>query len=479
MIKNIVGRLAEQRELERIYNSDQSEFVAVCGRRRVGKTFLVKEFFDKRLCFAVTGLANENQKGQLKNFQLTILRQFPQLGDSRKGKKRIGDWLDAFDLLIDALSSLKKRRKVILIDEMPWMDTVRSGFIPALEHFWNGWAALRRDIVLIVCGSATSWMMNKLINSHGGLHNRLTSRIFLRQFTLGETREMLEKRGFNMSDYEIAVCYMIMGGIPFYLSMLLPELSLSQNIDALLFAENGYLKLEFDNLYSALFRNSHKYISVVKALWEQRGGLSRKELEAATEMSSGGVFSEILENLEYCGFIRHYGSIDEKRKGTVYQLTDFFTLFFFHFLNGRHKKGVGYWQALQGTPAFYAWAGLSFELLALQHIEQIKAKLGISGILTEEYAWRSGADAHGVQIDLVIDRMDKTVNICEMKFSEAHYEITSEEDMKLRNRLRLFRENCCSPSKSLQLTLVTTHSLAKNKYNSVFQQVILLEDLFK
>ena len=468
MKESIIGRTAEKIELQKIFESGKAEFVAIYGRRRVGKTFLIKEFYEDNLVFSVAGLAEGNTRLQIKNFYKTIQRYDSSIKESPK------DWIDVFDILIRYIESLGSGRKVILLDELPWMDTPKSGFIPALEHFWNGWASSRKDIVLVVCGSATSWMMDKLIDDHGGLHNRLTKRMFLRPFSLSECESMLSGIGMDLSRYEVAICYMILGGIPYYLSLLDSRKSLTQNIDSLLFSEYGDLHNEFENLYSALFKNSDDYIKVVTVLSGVRGGLSRTEIVDKTEISSGGTLTKILKNLISCGFVRKFKDMGEGKED-IFQLVDFYTLFYFKFLCGKHTYEDGYWMSIQGTPKFYSWAGLSFEILALQHISQIKQSLGISGVMTSEYSWRSP----NAQIDLVIDRKDMTVNLCEMKFSEDDFHIDEEEDTKLRRRVASFKENLGKESKSVRLTFVTTYGLADSKYNSRVHDIIILEDLFK
>ena len=340
----IIGRKTEKKELDKIFNSSKAEFLAVCGRRRVGKTFLIKEYFEKELVFSVSGLAKANTPKQIKNFYSTL-----KLYDASLNEKP-NDWLDAFNLLIKYLTSLPQERKVILLDELPWMDTQKSGFISALEHFWNGWASSRRDIVLIVCGSATSWMMDNLINNHGGLHNRLTRQMFLEPFTLNETEQMLESLGFNLSRYEIAEYYMILGGIPYYMTLLNPEESVAQNIDRLIFKRNGELTNEFDNLYAALFKNSENYIKVASVLNSKRSGLTRNEIKEETKLPSGGTLTKILKNMESCGFIRKYKCLSLGKTQTVYQLVDFFSLFYFRFMQHETGNKANYWSAIQGIP---------------------------------------------------------------------------------------------------------------------------------
>ena len=471
MKENIIGREKEKALLDNIFQSGKAEFVAVCGRRRVGKTFLVKEYYEGDIIFQTAGLAKEGIRRQIKSFYEDLLEYgLPQQAERPK------DWIDIFSLLRTLIKQSDKERKVILLDELPWMDTARSGFISALEHFWNAWASGRHDIVLVVCGSSTSWMMDKLINNHGGLHNRLTHRIFLAPFTLHESELFLQNKGLMLSRYDIAVCYMIMGGIPYYLDMLDTRMSLSQNIDQLMFRPNGALTHEFQNLYAALFQNSDAYITIVEALSRKRIGLSRSEIIQATGMESGSRLTTILHNLEWCGFIRQYKHYKAVRKeSTLYQLTDFFTLFHFRFLT---DKKVTSWQTLQGKPTFHTWAGLTFELLALSHIQQMKQRLGISGIETTEYAWRCTDAEQGAQIDLVVERADNTMNLCEIKFSIAPYVIDKACEMNLRNKLAKLASEL-GKRKSIQLTFVSTFGLQPNAHSGVVNNEVVLDDLFR
>lgn len=467
MKQRIIGRQQEQKTLEELYASRLSEFVAVYGRRRVGKTFLVRECLEGKLTFAVSGLANSDTTLQLENFRNSLLRIGAEV------PKPFANWQTAFESLIMFLSKTRKRRKVVFLDELPWMDTPKSDFISALEGFWNGWASGRHDILLVVCGSATSWMMNKLIKNHGGLHNRLTRQIHLQPFTLAETNQFLQAKHIVLSPYELAVCYMVFGGIPYYLSLLDASRSLSQNIDSLLFQEIGELHYEFNNLYAALFNNSQDYIKVVQALGRRRDGMTRGEIQEAANFSSGGAFSTILENLEHCGFIRQYPSMGTGRKTDIYQLVDFYTLFYLHFLKDKPRRPSDFWQSIQGTATFYTWAGLTFELLVLQHVEQVKRRLGIQGVQSQEYACRiQDTTAGKAQIDLLIDRKDNTISVCEVKFVEGNYVLSHEEELKLRNRLQAIR-SVYPAHKSVQLVLITTFGMAGSGRGIVNQEVTL------
>ena len=470
MKQNIIGRENEKAVLERILHSHKAEFIAVCGRRRVGKTFLVKEFFEEELVFQTAGLAHDGLSRQLKAFHEDLVEWgLPRQEESPR------DWLDAFMLLRRLIKRSSLRRKVILLDELPWMDTPRSGFVSALEHFWNSWASSQRDIILVACGSSTSWMMNKLINNHGGLHNRLTCQLFLEPFTLRESEQLLQSRGINLSRYDIAVGYMILGGIPYYWEMMDSRYSLAQNIDALLFKSNGLLAHEFSNLYASLFKNSDEYIKIVEALSKKKSGMSRSEVIKATSITSGNGLTTVLHNLEWCGFIRKYKNYKGSRKDSyLYQLIDFYSMFYFNFLA---DKKFNNWSAMQGTSAFRNWTGLSFEMLALSHIDQIKNKLSIKGINTMEYTWRCTGSDRGAQVDLVIDRADNTINLCEMKFSIGVFSIDKDYEMSLRNKISRFMATA-EKHKSIQLTFVTTYGIEQNTHSGIVNNEVILDDLF-
>ena len=468
----IIGRKKELEALNRLYNSSQSEFIAVYGRRRVGKTFLIRQFFKNKFTFQLSGLANAKTKEQLINFNLTIKRE------SKKNLPIAKTWLEAFDQLISLIEQSNDERKVIFLDELPWLDTPRSQFIQALEHFWNGWASARNDIILITCGSATSWMIDKIINNHGGLHNRTTYRMRLEPFTLNETQEFFLKRGMEYTQYQIAECYMAMGGIPYYLNLMQKEFSVTQNIDLLFFDENALLKDEFHNLYAALFKNSEDYIKVVESLCKKNKGLTRNEIISITKLTTNGGLSTILKNLENCGFIRTYTSFGKKERDKLYQLTDFYTLFYFKFIKNNKYNDDNFWVNTIGTPLHNSWAGYSFEMLCLNHIKQIKAALGISGVQTAVSSWHDSTNEGGAQIDLIIDRKDQTINLCEMKFSTDEYEITKSYDNQLRQKRSVFISKT-KTRKATHLTMVTTYGLKQNMYSNSIQSEVVLEDLFR
>ena len=466
----IIGRKEEQNALKQYVNSINPEFVVVYGRRRVGKTFLIKEFFDNSFTFFHTGLANAKKDEQLKNFN-AALNHYGKMPYSLTQS-----WMDSFRQLIHLLEhSKKKGKKIIFIDELSWLDTPRSGFITALEYFWNSWASSRPDILLIVCGSATSWMINKLLKNRGGLHNRVTRRMLIEPFTLCECEKFFLYKKIVMEKRSIVESYMILGGIPFYMEMIERQFSLAQNIDKLCFSKNGSLKDEYSILYASLFKNSENHVKVVDALGRKAKGMIRDEIIAATKLQGGGL-TNVLEELEQCGFVRKYQSFGKKNKYTVYQLIDFFTLFHIQFMASKSNYGH-FWTTMSDNPRYRAWTGYAYELVCLLHEEQIKHKLGISGVLTHSASWRSLKSSPGAQIDLLIDRNDKVINICEMKYAKDEFTIDKKYAESLRNKREAFvRET--KARKSVHLTMVTTYGVKQNDYHSLIQSEVKMEDLF-
>jgi DNA-binding MarR family transcriptional regulator len=419
----------------------------------------------------LAGLANASTEKQLLNFNLAINRFENQEFELAE------NWLIAFEQLRKVVERSRKKRKIIFIDEIPWLDTPHSGFLSALEHFWNSWASSRHDLMLVVCGSATSWIVNKLINNHGGLHNRLTATIHLQPFTLSETETFLKAQGVKYTRYQIAECYMVVGGIPYYLSKIKRGLSVAQNIDNIFFAHDAELKNEFKNLYASLFRDASDYIKVVEVLSKKTKGLTRNEILAATKLQSGGTFSEILKNLENCGFIRRYSMPKKRKREVLYQLLDAYTLFYFKFLENLENNDEQFWTNSTNSPQHNAWAGYAFEILALLHTKEIKRALGISGVQTSIFAWRSEQSLPAAQIDLVIDRKDGIIDLCEMKYANTKFMITKQYEENLRNKITSFRTET-KTRKAVHLLMLTTFGLQKNKYFSIVQKDIMLDDLF-
>lgn len=388
--------------------------------------------------------------------------------------------MEAFEMLIDLLESNgMKRRRVIFLDEMPWMDTPRSGFMTAFEHFWNGWASGKNNLILIVCGSATSWINDTLINNHGGLFDRVTRSVHLSAFDLKESRALLKNLGIPTNEYDLVQSQMIFGGIPFYLSNFRKDFSLAQNIDRMFFDKDAKLKSEFSRLFSSSFSNAEVCEKIVRILFKRKYGYTRDELAKMLGMTTGGTFSKMLEGLESSDFIISYRNLRDKRK-IYYKLIDSFCLFWMNFIDGKKTNDRHFWQNSQNSPALDSWRGFAFENLCFAHLEQIRRSLGISGVNTEVSTWiYDGDEEHdGAQIDMVLTRADNVINLCEMKFGKAEFAVTKDYDKRIRERTETFREVEKS-RKTIHNTLITTYGLKRNEYSSQFQSVVTIEDLTK
>jgi len=470
----LTGREHEAALLKDALESEKSEFIAVYGRRRVGKTFLVREVFQYCFSFQHSGVFKGKKAEQLYAFHVS-------LKDAGLSVDTIPEnWFQAFEQLKDLIRQQSEKKKVIFIDELSWMDTPRSDLMKALEHFWNSWASARKDVLLIICSSVTSWMIKKVIHHKGGLYHRLTGRIFLQPFTLHQCEEYSVSQGLGLSRNQLLEAYMILGGVPFYWTFLKKEYSLAQNIDRLFFSRNAELKDEFEHLFASLFKSPQDYIQIVEALAKHSQGMTRGDLLRETGLKGSGRFSEKLQDLENCGFIRSFDPFKNMKKETMFQLIDSFTIFHYHFLKLR-PRDIHYWTNQLNTPRINSWNGLAFERVCLLHTDQIRAALGIAGVLTTASSWVCKADPEkglqGSQIDLVLDRNDHVINLLEMKYSDKPYMITKsvhEDLIRKRNDFLL----ATGTASAIHLTMVTPWGLVSNQYAKEIQSQVIGDQLF-
>ncbi|MCO6487516.1 MAG: AAA family ATPase [Phaeodactylibacter sp.] len=474
----MIGRLKETDILKKALASEKPELVAVIGRRRVGKTYLIRSFFGGQIDFEMVGLKDGNMEQQLRNFTYSLKEAKGQKGPVERTPK---DWLAAFHELKEFLESSEKenKRKVVFIDELPWAATAKSDFLTGFSYFWNSYAS-KSNIIVVICGSATAWMIKKIINNKGGLHNRVTRKILLQPFALSETEAYFRSRNISFDRYQILQLYITMGGIPHYLDQVEGGRTAVQNINEICFHPQGLLRTEFDNLYSSLFANPERYEIIVRALASTWKGLSRAEILTATKLSDGGGVTDILKELEQSGFITSYAPFNKKKKDMLYRLTDNYSLFYLKYLKDMPKNEAGNWQSLSQTQSWKSWSGYAYENICLQHIGKIKTALGISGMHTRHCSFLAKAteDREGIQIDLLIDRMDNAVSICEIKFYNDEFSLSKEEADKLRKKRSIFREAARS-RKQLFLVLVTTFGLLPNKHSlGLVDNVITMDELF-
>ena len=477
----IIGREQETDELNELYESGRAEFVAVYGRRRVGKTFLVDEALKGKITFRHSGLSPVDErnhknslKEQLKHFYLSLQRH-----GMRKSKCPTS-WLEAFFMLEMHLQSIDNgSRQVVFLDELPWMDTPRSGFVTALEAFWNGWACHRDNMMLVVCGSANSWMLDNLVNNHGGLYGRTTYEVKLSPFSLAECEAFFESKGIRMSRYDIVQSYMITGGIPYYLGYMKKGLSLAQNVDRLFFAKGAKLHDEYDRLFASVFANPEQMKRVVQLLGTRHSGYTRQEIFAKTGLKDCGASTKMLKALVASDFIEPYIPFGKGKREKHYKLVDHFCLFYMKFVQGRKEIDPEFWMHNVTSQGVSSWRGFAFEEVCFSHVSKIKKALDILGVSSTQSAWavEGDDDTEGAQIDLLINRKDNVVNLCEMKFYNEKFTVNKAYYSKVVHRQNLLAERI--PRKSvIHNVLVTTEGLTYNEYSGVFQKVITIDDLF-
>jgi len=476
-MEKLIGRQEEQKLLQEAMAAKGPELIALFGRRRVGKTFLIRQCLGHSLAFEMSGTQDANLAAQLENFKKTIGKA---IGNDNIYQIPV-KWADAFDQLSHYLTpKLATERCVVFLDEFPWLNTPKSGFLSSFDHWWNSWGTKQRNLVVVICGSAASWMIRHVVNNKGGLHNRITRMIRLLPFNLKETEEYLQARKVNLDRYQILQLYMVMGGIPHYLKEIKKGESATQAIDRVCFTKDGLLTSEFNNLYHSLFDDAIRHLAIVRVLAKNNAGMTRNEIIEKTDLTSGGTITELLEELIESGFVRDWKPYDKKSKDTIYKLDDEFTHFHLKFMANIRSSGNGVWQSFSSGQSWKSWSGVAFERVCLKHIPQLKKELGISGVYTEESAWRYlSGNEKGAQIDLLLDRRDKVINLCEMKYSESEFTIDKTYATTLENKRDVFRSQT-KTKKSIFLTFVTTFGITNNEFaKRLIQNSITMNAMFQ
>lgn len=474
----LIGRKAEKDTFQHCLDSDESKLVAVYGRRRVGKTFLVRQFFGSKIKFEVAGLHQGDLNEQLLHFAASLAKQ----GWQEAALYQPDSWKKAFDMLERFMDTWKGRtKKVVFLDELPWFDTPKSRFLTAFESFWNSYCTRRTDIVCVICGSAASWMTKKILKNKGGLHNRVSEKIRLTQFSLRETEAFLREKSILWSRYDMAQLYFVTGGVPYYLDAIRKGESVSQFIDRACFSKDGILAEEYQVLFSSLFDSSERHYKVVEALYNVKRGLKRNEIIEKTTMPSGGALSQTLQELEESGFVDMVIPYNANLSKGLYKLTDNFTIFYLKFMKHNAPKSGNNWATIVRSQSWVSWSGLAFERVCFAHVPQIRRALKLEAISCIIAPWETTIDdSGGAQIDMVIDRADRVVHLCEIKFVKADFTIDKAYAQKLRNQLHLFTESNQNHRKSLFLTLLTPFGVTHNEYyRELVQSELTLEDLFE
>lgn len=472
----IIGRTEEMAVLKSAIASKEAELIAIYGRRRIGKTYLIRNYYEDRIAFELTGMNNGSLKAQLLQFSKALQKASNAPLPLAPPKS----WVEAFTALEGMLSSLSKKKKwVVFFDEFPWLNSRKSGFLEAFDHFWNTWASRQSQLVVVICGSAASWMIENIVNAKGGLHNRITRSIRLLPFSISETKAYLQSRSVHLDHYQFLQLYMALGGVPHYLRNVERGQSATQAINKICFTKAGALQGEFNNLYQSLFEHADNHIKTVRALSQTAKGLTRQQIIDVCGFSSGGGTTDMLNELEQSGFIQSATPYGKTSREAIYRLADEFSLFYLRFMDGVKITGDDMWSRISAMNAYKIWCGMSFEAICLKHLPQIKKALGVSGVHSEESPWRySGTKTEsGAQIDLLIDRSDRTINICEMKFYTGEFTVDKTYAAELDRKLKVFREQT-KTRKALFLTFITTYGVKKNEYADRLVHNDLTMDIF-
>ncbi|MCU0469870.1 MAG: AAA family ATPase [Arcicella sp.] len=476
MENSIVGRVEEIQILQKTLQSKEAELVAITGRRRIGKTYLTNMIFQENIVFNITGTQNVPSNEQLQNFT----NQLSQYYHATLPLKKPDNWTEAFSMLRVYLQSISlEQKKVLFFDELPWLAGQKSGFLSAFGYFWNSWAS-KQNLVIVICGSAASWMIQKIVNDKGGLHNRITQHLHLEPFTLAETKEYLISREVFYDYYQIVQIYMTMGGIPHYLKAIDGTKSAIQNIDRLCFTKNGLLYDEFNRLYASLFTHSEMHLDIVRILTQKKQGMTRNAIATLSKIKNGGGLSNVLNELILSGFITEILPFGKKKKDKLFRLTDEYSLFYLQFMEANRQQGKNIWQHLSQTSTFSTWAGYAFESICLKHVESIKKVMGISGIYSSASSFyqKGTSEQEGVQIDLLIDRNDHIINLFEIKYHSQPYTLTKEYAEKLRQKLWRFQA-ITKTNKQINWVMISNFGLVKNQYSlGLVINDFRLEDLF-
>lgn len=475
----LIGRKKEQDRLRKALEEEESQLIAVYGRRRVGKTYLIEKTLAKEIVFDLTGIKGASIRTQLSNFKAQVVKRSKKFQKSPTPK----NWFEAFQLLQEYIESKGKNKKVIYIDEFPWFCGQRSEFLPVFEHFWNNFCAKRDDLVVVVCGSAAAFMVNEVIYNQDGLHGRISTDIRLMPFNLYETKAYLQYKKIDWDHYDILQCYMILGGIPHYLNQLDRRYTLPQNIDKLCFEKGGQLTNEFDQVLLSLFRNSSLHKNIIVELSQKKIGLSRKALNLNLAKGNNQAFTKAIKELEESGFIVEQPSFDQKETKSLFRLNDEFCFFYLKYIAPNKGQGAGTWLHLYNSKSFNAWSGFAFEMLCMKHTSQIKMALGIPKVRTTTHSWVSreaqkSAQKSGAQIDMLLKRQDRRIDLIEIKFYNKPYAITKSYRDRMMNKRDIFEEEA-KPDEALALVMITTHGLTKNTYSNILTDYFTMDILFE
>ena len=465
-----VARKEELLTLKTEFSKKESSFIAIYGRRRIGKTELINHFLSQQdgVLFSVTGAYDVGLKAHLANFSNKLALVFGCT------EEKFTSWDKAFWALQNELrnSQLPEGGKIsIFIDELPWLAEMKdNGFKGALSLFWNDFASKRDDIFLVVCGSATAWIIRHIIDDYGSLSNRITTQIHLDVFTLSESKIFLEQQGHKgLSHKTVVDYYMVLGGVAHYLTLLNKDLSFVQNINRLFFAKNGILRTEYNRLFRSLFKNHQVHEKIVDSLSIGWSGQSLAELGKRKGLTKGAALSNALKELEASNLLVKRYRYGQKKRDVLYSIRDPFIYFYNKWIKSVSQldfiSNPNYFLAVYKSQSYKSWCGFAFENIAHQHILAIKKALGIAGVITKNHYWRANNTvSKGAQIDILLERADDVINIIECKYHNTPFTINKRYAAELENKETIFIENT-GFNGSVQIVMLSSAGLKENAYS--------------
>ncbi len=482
----IIGRKEEKAVLQEAFNTERSEFIALYGRRRVGKTFLIKNFFESKNCILiyVSGMKDGNLKEQLQNFTQSLER------DLLKGLslKPPSSWMEAFEMLNKLLERFDRNKKIVLfLDEVPWLSTKRSRFLQALDYYWNRFWSHDLRFKLVICGSAASWIIRNVIRNRGGLYNRVTRQMLLESFDLCETKEFLRSNKVKLNHRQILEIYMVTGGVPYYLNHIQAGLSATENISKMAFSKRGILYQDFDHLFESLFDDADQYREIIEIVSQNRYGIEQEEvIRKSRHLERGGGANRKIQDLEEAGLVITFVPYGHKKKGVYVRVIDEYIAFYLRWIDPVKKSAQKLiqarrnWLSQRNSPSWQAWSGYAFENICYKHTDQIHEALNLDPSAIPA-TWRHDGKLgkEGAQVDLLFDRTDGAVTLCEIKYTEQPFCIDKSYYQQLVRKIDVYKK-VTKTQKEIFFAFIASSGLKKSIYSEeLVSGLVVLEDLFK
>jgi AAA+ ATPase superfamily predicted ATPase len=408
-MKQFIGRKVEIAQLTALIDLPRPSIAVIYGRRRVGKSELIRHVTQGKNVLSFEGLEGQPKHKQIKNFLFQLSAQ------SNIREKNISDWPDALILL---RTLTQDGQWIIILDEFQWMANYQNELVSVIKMIWEKYLSQNPDLTLILCGSIASFMKSKVLKS-SALYGRTDYELNLHELNLSEISEFFPGKGSD----EVIDTAMLVGGIPKYLELISEYPSLYDALEPLAFSQDGFFKTEYDRLFASHFGKKPIFMKIIQTLATNPYGLTTGKLAKEMQVASGGTLCHQLDDLESAGFLHSIIPFDkpEGSKLRKYILMDAYVRFYHSIIRGSMKETTPpntQFHAIMSSPRYAAWAGMAFEFLCMRHHKEISRILGFHGIpyTAGPFFQRKTLDTPGVQIDLLFERSDKILVLCEMKY---------------------------------------------------------------